>query len=249
MNLDKICVVLVEPKGAGNIGSVCRAMMNFGFSGLRLVNPRVDHLCDESRNMAVKAVALLKSAIMYDDLAEALADCHFSLGTTRRFGKYREEFLYPDKAAKLVCELPKESRVALVFGREDIGLQTSELDLCQRFISIPTSQIHPSMNLAQAVSLCLYEISMALNTIIATKEPLNDKFLVSGESLEAMCQQMQKTLLDIGYLDPQNPNHLMRTFRRIFGRQLLSDREVRILRGLWSRIDWLKGTVESFQKD
>lgn len=245
MNPDKICVVLVGPKGAGNIGSVCRAMMNFGFSDLRLVNPRVDHLCDEARNMAVKAAILLESASVHFNLAESLADCHFSLGTTRRFGKYREEFLHPDKAARLVCGLPKDSRAALVFGREDKGLQTCELDLCQRLITIPTSEDHPSMNLAQSVSLCLYELFIALDT--ATEEPLHDALPVSGESLEAMYQHMQKTLLDIGYLDPQNPGHLMRTFRRIFGRQLLNDREVGILRGLWNRIDRLKGELKKIQ--
>lgn len=242
MTPDKICVVLVEPKGAGNIGSVCRVMMNFGFSDLRLVNPRVDHLCDEARHMAVKAANLLETVSLHADLAGALADCHFSLGTTRRFGKYREEFLHPDKAASLIYELPEDSRAALVFGREDKGLQASELDLCQQFITIPTSEDFPSMNLAQAVSLCLYELATASD--IAPEEPLSDIPPASGETMELMCQHMQKTLLDIGYLDPQNPNHLMRTFRRIFGRQLLNEREVRILRGLWSRIDWLKGGLD-----
>ncbi len=153
--------MLVEPQGALNIGSVARAMMNFGFSDLRLVNPQTDHLSDEARRMAVKATSLLEGAQIHPDLPSALADCHLAMGTTRRFGKYREDFLHPDQAAQEILALPPAQRTALVFGREDKGLHTAELDLCQRLITIPTGDLLPSMNLAQAVSLCLYEAAKA----------------------------------------------------------------------------------------
>ncbi|PLX84739.1 MAG: RNA methyltransferase [Desulfuromonas sp.] len=238
-NLDNVCVVLVEPQGGLNIGSVCRAMMNFGFSDLRLVNPETDHLGGEARLMAVKASRLLEEAAVFGSLEKALEDCHMALGTTRRFGKYREDFLHPDDAGRFLLPWSEKGRVALVFGREDKGLLTDELALCQRFITIPTSDQLPSMNLAQAVSLCLYETAKALGE--SRGKDYGRKKQASGKTLEGMYGHMKKTLVDIDYLDTNNPEHILRTFRRIFGRAGLNDREVRILRGLWSRIDWVEG--------
>lgn len=237
-----ICIVLVEPQGDRNIGSVCRAMANFGFGDLRLVNPQVDHLTHEARQMAVKAGVLLEQAQVFENLEACLADCSLAFGTTRRFGKYREDFLHPDEAAEFFLPRASNGKVALVFGREDRGLLTSELDLCQRFITIPTNDDLPSMNLAQAVAVCLYETARAAHRL---KEGQNRvagrKKFISGEKLEAMYGHMRRTLVDIEYLNPDNPDHILRAFRRIFGRAGLNEREVRVLRGLWSRIDWVEG--------
>lgn len=238
MNIENIVVVLVEPQGPLNIGSVCRAMMNFGFSDLRLVNPSADHLHDDARRMAVKAGSLLEGAALYDGLEDALRDCHLALATTRRFGKYREDFLHPDEAAEYLLPWSEKGKVALVFGREDKGLTTEELDLCQRLITIPTHDQLPSMNLAQSVVLCLYEIVQAQASQM--NKSGGRKKLATNGVLESMYGHMRRTLCDIGFLDEQNPDHILRSLRRIFGRAGLNDREVRILRGLWSRLDWLE---------
>ncbi len=232
-----ISIILVEPQGPLNIGSVCRAMANFGFDDLRLVNPQADHQCDDARRMAVKATPLLENATLFPTLAEALADCHFAMGTTRRLGKYREHFLHPDQAAEEILPLSAQGRCALVFGREDHGLFTSELDLCQRLITIPTHADLASMNLAQAATLCLYEIHKA--RLSSSRRP-GVRRLALSEKLEAMLQHMLQTMNSINYLNPQNPEHILRTYRRIFGRAQLNEREVRVLQGLWSQIDWLK---------
>lgn len=236
MNAANICIVLVEPQGALNIGSVCRVMMNFGFTDLRLVNPTANHLSDEARRMAVKASHLLENAKIFPHLAAALSDCQLALGTTRRFGKYREEFFSPDEAGRFIHSQPKKTKTAYVFGREDSGLFTSELDLCQRLITIPTDDQQPSMNLAQAVTVCLYEFTK--HNSAKHKDVRVTQSSVSGKDLENMFQHMRQSLLDIGYLDPQNPDHILRAFRRMFGRAGLNEREVRILQGLWNRIDW-----------
>lgn len=237
MDFSHIQVVLVEPQGALNIGSVARAMGNFGFSRLRLVSPQADHLGDEARRMAVKAAPILEQAEIYPELKAALADCHLALGTTRRFGKYREDFIHPDEIGSIVPRTVEDGRAALVFGREDKGLLTGELDLCQRFLTIPTCRDLPSMNLAQSVGICLYELARS-----GFDGDLRHgrKRIASGQTLEALYEHMRRTLLDIGYLDPQNPEHILHTYRRIFGRALLNDREVRVLRGLFSRIDWVE---------
>jgi len=237
--LDNLNVVLVEPRGGLNIGSVCRVMANFGLSHLRLVNPQINHLGEEARRMAVKAAPLLESAEVFADLPSALADCSFSIGTTRRFGKYRENLLHPDQAAQHVLPLSAQGQIGLVFGREDRGLHNEELDMCQRLMTIPTREPVASMNLAQAVAVCLYEVQKVYGEMAGKQ--VGGKSLASGQDLERMFQHMRETLLDIEYLDSQNPAHILRGFRQIFGRAGLSTREVRVLQGLWSRIDWVEG--------
>lgn len=244
MTAINVCVVLVEPKGGANIGSVSRVMKNFGYSDLRLVNPRVDHLGEESCNLAVTSVDILKKARLFSNLAESVADCGLIMGTTRRTGKYREEFLHPKELGGVIAGLPGQTRTALVFGREDQGLKTSELDLCQLLVTIPTGKSLPSMNLAQAAALCLYETAASLGALDFPPEKPQSR--AESRDLEAMFLQMERTLDDLGFLDPQNPKHLMRTFRRMFGRQGLDQREVRVLRGLWSKIDWLQGEYRRF---
>lgn len=237
MKLDHLCIVLVAPSGALNIGSVARAMANFGVSELRLVAPQTDHLQEDARKMAVKATPILEQALLYDDLASALGDCHLAFGTTRRFGKYRENLLHPDEAAETLRPLLNKGRIALVFGREDRGLKTEELDLCQRLITIPTDEHLPSMNLAQSVAVCLYEIARGRGT---GKLSGTGRKLATVAQLENMFDHMRNSFREIGYLDPQNPEHILRAIRRFLGRAALDPREVRILRGLLSQIDWVE---------
>jgi len=238
MSLNNICIILVEPLGSLNIGSVSRAMMNFGLSDLRLVNPKVSHLNDEARRMAVRSTVLLEKARIFPDLSQALADCHFSMATTRRLGKYRGNYLVPDAAARHLLPLAESGTVALVFGREDHGLSTSELDLCQRLICIPSHDDLRSLNLAQAVTVCLSQIFTEYKN--SEEKEVSVRKLASSETLEGMYNHMCKTLVDVNYLDSQNPEHILRTFRAIFGRAELNEREVRVLHGLWSRMDWIE---------
>lgn len=237
LSINNLCVVLVEPKGAGNIGSVARVMKNFGFGELRLVQPRASHLGAEARNMAVSAVDLLERVRVYENLALALSDRNLSLGTTRRFGKYREELLYPAEAATTIVSLAKTAKAAIVFGPEDTGLKTEDLDLCQYCVTIPTHADLPSMNLAQAVTVCLYEASLKFSS--PPEEKVRGKRPALGKNLEAMFVQMRQVLLEVGFLNPQNPEHLVRIFRRMLARQGLTEHEVQILRGLWDKISWL----------
>ncbi|MBU1640137.1 MAG: RNA methyltransferase [Proteobacteria bacterium] len=230
---ENITLILVEPKGGHNIGSICRVMMNFGFRELRLVNPRVDHFSKEARDMAVTAKeTILRSTRKFNSLEEAIADCHLVIGSTRRFGKYRNDFIRPDQLVKTCGAIPDNQKIALIFGREDHGLTTSELSLCDTFIAIDTSPELPSLNLAQAVAICLYEFSR--------QSPQDSPDLperATAKSKESMIQHMGKTLLAAGYLDPLSPDHILKTYRRIFNRAGLNEREVRILHALWSLID------------
>lgn len=238
-HLANIAVILIEPQGPLNIGSVCRVMMNFGLADLRLVNPQTDHLGEEARRMAVRAAPLLEGAKVYNSLAAALAGCTFAIGTTRRFGKYREDFIHPDDAGREIFTAAATASSALVFGREDRGLHTNELDLCQRLLTIPTHDDLPSMNLAQAVAVCLYEVGQAAAEA-AGKVQGRRRISAPSAAIEAMYHHMRESLVAVGYLDEQNPEHILRTFRRIFSRAGLNERDVRILQGLWSRLDWIE---------
>lgn len=237
MNLENICIVLIEPQGPRNIGSVARAMANFGMHDLRLVRPQTDHLQEEARQMAVKAAGLLEQAQTHAELETAVSDCHCVFGTTRRLGKYRIDILNPDDAALQMLPLLEQGRVALVFGREDKGLKTEEIDLCQRLVTIPTDDRLPSMNLAQAVGVCLYELYRQHGKVLG--KVANGKKLAASDEVEAMFSHMRQTFLAIDYLNPQNPEHILRTYRRMLGRAGLDAREVRALRGLLSSIDWV----------
>ncbi|SCY11094.1 RNA methyltransferase [Desulfoluna spongiiphila] len=246
MKTEQISIVLVEPQGPLNIGSVSRAMMNFGFSRLVLVNPQCDHLSLDALRMAVKTKRLLEEAVVVDTLAEALEGVHYAFGTTRRFGKYRNVFFTPDELSEKLHPMGDEVNAALVFGREDKGLKTEELDLCQYFITLPTDEAYPSMNLAQAATVCMYEVRKRFAG--PTPEGIETRVPATNESLERMLRHMQKTLLDIEYLDPLSPDHLLRTYRRIFGQSDITEREVSILQGLWSRIDWTESERIKWKK-
>jgi len=159
--MDHISIVLVEPQGPINVGSVCRCMMNFGLHDLRLVNPCDDYRSLNARRMALSAETILARSTIFPTLKEALSDCQAAFGTTRRFGKYREDCITPQDAATRIQSQSPPHRTALVFGREDRGLHTSELDLCQWFVTIPTDNGYPSMNLSHAVAILLYELGKA----------------------------------------------------------------------------------------
>lgn len=240
MRASHIAVVLVEPQGPLNIGSVCRTMMNFGFSDLRLVNPCPSYNGRDSRKMALKADSLIDNAKLFHQFSDAVSDCHLVMGTTRRLGKNREDCQNPDEAAEKAASYDDSCRMAVVFGREDRGLLTEELDLCQVLITIPTHESFSSMNLSQAVAVCLYEFDKHLSGKDEhgiNKRPVRP---CEGRKLEAMFNHMRETFRLIDYSDPLSPDHILRTFRRIFGRTTLSDRDVRILQGLWSRMDWIE---------
>ena len=151
--MNKISIILVEPKQPGNIGSVCRALANFGVDDLRLVNPVCNHLAEEAAKLAVFAKPLLDNAVIYPTLAAAIADCNYTIAATRREGCCRNELQPLSAAAESFAE--KSARIGLVFGREQSGLTTEEVIMCSHAAAIETTA-DGSLNLAQAVVVFLY---------------------------------------------------------------------------------------------
>lgn len=244
--LENIRIVLVEPKGSGNIGSVARAMKNMGLKELAIVGGgRTESFW--ARAMAVHAKDVLQGARRFATLREAVADCGLVVGTTRRSGLYRSHSRSPREVAQRIISSSRSAKCALVFGPEDHGLSNRDLKHCQWLITIPSHSDYPSLNVAQAVVICLYEIYLAAprqaqggEQSRATLEKVPQEIIsrAPAESVERLFDRMRRSLLKIGFLDPQNPEHILLALRRILGRAALEEKDVRILTGLFRQIEW-----------
>lgn len=237
---DDIIIILVEPQSPGNIGMACRAMKNMGFNQLRIVKG-CDRFDAEALKFAVAARDLLESAQVFPDLSSATADCTLTVGTTRRHGKYRQEILTPAEVAScLKQQVSPDCRAAIVFGREDNGLTTEELSLCRWHATIPTSSEYGSLNLSQSVLLFCYELGKVSESAGGGR-PLE---LAKSDEMETLFAHFNATLNKVGFLNEQNPAHMMRSLRRIFFRANLDSREVTVLRGMLTQIDWASSAFD-----
>lgn len=231
--LENIRIVLVDPRGSGNIGSVARAMKNMGLDDLAIVGKgRIKSFW--ARAMAVHAEHVLKEARCFPTLREAVASCNLVVGTTCRGGLYRSHSRSPREVASEIVAAARSGKVALVFGPEDHGLSNRDLQHCQWLITIPAHPGYPSLNVAQAVMVCLYETFLAA----LEKFPTETIARATEESVARLFDRMRSSLLKIGFLDPQNPEHILLALRRVLGRAGLEEKDVRILTGLFRQIEW-----------
>ncbi len=235
MSLDHIRVVLVGPLYGGNVGSICRAMANMGLSHLTLVAPAPTLNFAEARMMAVAADYILEARRETATLEEAVADCSLVMGTTARIGLYRQHAKTPREWAPQILESAQANPVALVFGRENSGLTNEEIAVCTNMIQIPSSPQYPSLNLAQAVMVCCYELYLAA----AVHEPLQEKTPeCSTRAREQMFRMWREMLLEIGFMEEEKADHMMLGIRRIFSRAPLTEDDVRILMGIARQTMW-----------
>jgi tRNA/rRNA methyltransferase len=239
--IENIRIVLVRPQGMMNVGSVARAMKNVGISELAVVNPAAPPTHPDARVMAVRAHDILEGALIFPRLTDAIADCTSVIGTTRRKGKGREGVIDPRQMASEIADIAQQNKVAVVFGPEDRGLTNRDLDLCQRFVTIPSHEEYGSLNLAQAVMIICYEIYLAFHH---NEVDSGTRRLATSEELEGMYYHMEEVLLGIGFLDQNNPKRIMAVLRRIFSRARLNSREVKILRGICRQGNWYAGQKE-----
>ncbi len=232
--LDNIRIVLVGAMYGGNVGAVCRAMCNMGLVDLALVQPRPLNW-DEARWMACHAVEILDNHSVFDSLRSATADCMCVWGTTARSGLYRQHARSAREWAPAIVEAAAKGRVALVFGREDNGLTNEELALCTHLIRIPTAESYPSLNVAQAVLLCAYEVFLAAGIYTPPQEKSPEAPMALKERLFDMWRDM---LLAIGFMHEGNADHMMFGLRRVFGRGVHTTDDVRILMGVARQTRW-----------
>lgn len=232
--LANIRIVLARPIYGGNIGAVCRAMANMGLSDLALAGAGAfDQV--EARKMACWATAILEGSRRVATLAEALGDCALVFGTTARLGLYRQHTRTPREWAATILAAAQAGRVALLFGPEDDGLSNEELAQCHHLVRIPSTPEYPSLNLAQAVMICAYELYAASGAF----EPLPEKSpLAESRMKERLFAMWEEMLLEIGFMQPDKAQHMMLGLRRIFARGALSEDDVRILMGIARQTRW-----------
>ena len=239
--LADVRIILVEPAGALNVGAIARTLKNMGLSQLWLVNPDCDPLGEEARMMAVHAGDILENAKIVGNLSEALVGCVRAIATTARDRSLERPLEHPKIALPWLCCPAAAS--ALIFGPEDRGLSNQELNYAQRFVRIPSSEAYPSLNLAQAVAICAYELSQ---TVVGDSSPELTQGLMPVdlnpsapmEAIEAYYQHLEALLLKIGYVYPHTAANRMEKFRRLFNRAGLSSNEVAMLRGILSQVEW-----------
>jgi tRNA/rRNA methyltransferase len=240
-NNSNVIIVLVEPAGPLNVGSVARVMKNFGLSQLILVNPQCDRSSLDAIKMAVRGQEILESAIIVPTLPEALQGCVRAIATMGREYSGEIPIENPRTALPWLLEV-SENPVALIFGREDRGLTNEELNYAHKLVSIPTSSEYPSLNLATAVSICCYELSQTTN-IVANQNTLAIE-LAPLDAMEGYYQELESLLLSIGYLYPHTAASRMEKFRHIYNRAYLQPVEVGMLRGILRQIEWAINTKD-----
>lgn len=233
--LSQVRVVLVSPMFGGNVGSICRAMGNMGAQDLAIAAPRTLDL-KEARMMACHADSILESRTEYPSLADAIADCGMVIGTTARVGLYRQHARTAREWAPTVfAEAARGTRIALIFGPEDKGLSNEDLAMCTHILRIPTTQAYSSLNLSQAVLVCLYEIFVASEQF----EPQSEKSeLATSDLRERMFSIWRELLLRVGFMDHQKADHMMLGIRRVMARGALTFDDVNIMMGVARQTEW-----------
>ncbi len=230
---DRLLVVLVSTRNPLNIGAAARAMSNFGFEQLRVVSPFGPSF--REAKSAVGAAALLKRAQEYETLAQAVADCSLVVGTTAARGRRLDhELISLPEAAGLLRRQLRSGRVALLFGSEKRGLSNRDLSCCHWLIRIPTSQQQPSMNLGQAVAVCLYQLSQHRISRTETKRQANAR----SEELDRVTAGLLDALRVCGYLEsPLNPTSQQK-LQRFVRRLSLTQSDAHLLLGMLRQMKW-----------
>jgi TrmH family RNA methyltransferase len=246
----KFSFILVRPEQLGNIGSVARVMKNFGLSDLRLVEAPRNYKDAEARKMAVGAFDLLKMSTNFNNLADAIGDLHFVIGTSS--GQQRKQAILPIDAILGQSALSgKENKIGIAFGEERNGLRNDELEQCHVIATIPTNLEFPSLNLAQAACIVGYEISKRFQLISAMLESedtsSNGEPELRANALEANLPSVSEveqlfdlvaTLMDItDFSRSFNKAQVTAEIRRFYQRAMPTKRECDLLRGMLHKLN------------
>ncbi len=228
---ERLCLVLVSTRNPLNIGAAARAMSNFGFSELRLVKP-YEPSFQEARS-AVGAAEVLKRARLYASVAAAVADCGLVVGTTAAANRELQHPLLPlQKGSRLIRKGLGRGRVALLFGSEKRGLSNDDLSHCHWLLRIPTREEHGSMNLGQAVAVCLYEMVRASRVRTPAAKPAP---AAAGE-LERITGLLLQLLKVSEYVKPGTEAATVAKLRRMVRRLDVSATDAQVWLGMLRKI-------------
>jgi len=223
---------------AGNIGATARVMRNMGLSELVLVSPAADITDRQARQLSTHGEDILDNARIVTDLGEAVADCVLVAGTSARVGGpfRRQSAGTPDEILPHLVEASAQGPTALVFGPEPNGLSNAEVTRCHSVIHIPANPSYPSLNLAQAVAVVLYELRRAW--LKRTELPIAPAPAAPFADLERMFGNLRTALEEIHFLYGDNADTLMHALRHLIGRARPTAMEVDVLLGLARQLRW-----------
>ena len=222
-----ISVVLVEPKNSGNVGAIARAIANFGFEKLILVNPKCDHLSQTARNRAKWAQDVLKKAKIVNSLSSIKS---ILVATTGKIGTDYNIPRSPISPQQLSNIVNKKKDIALIFGRENSGLNNEEISKCDFVVTIPTSKKYSVMNLSHAVAVILYELSK-------TKENIASHIIFASEQDKKQLMKMfNKALNKMDFATKEKKQTQITVWKRMIGKSFLTKREAFALMGFFRKL-------------
>ncbi|BBM85687.1 RNA methyltransferase [Candidatus Uabimicrobium amorphum] len=238
LNLNNIAIVLVETISPGNIGAVARATKNMGISDLRLVKPKRDPFGEEARKLAHGAIDTLEASKVFPSIEEATKDCSTVVATSHDTIRYKLQSYSVREIGQHLIPYTVNNKVAILFGREDIGLHNEEIKKCSFLVNIPTFRNYPAINLSKAVMLTCYELFMT--TQQQTQAPQYPK-LVDQNKMENFYEVVLRMINSAGFRHKNNDSSIfMGSLRRIFGRTGLDEHEMAILIKLFSQFTYVE---------
>ncbi len=227
-----IVVVLDQPQDLVNIAHVVRVMKNFGLRDLRLVDP-ADYDAYRVEGIAHQTQDVLARVRSFESLPDALADCAHVVGFTARGRTAKRNLQRPREAAGEILATAEGAVVALLFGREDRGLSNEALDRCHRVVTIPSESSYPSLNLAHAAVVMLYELALARGAGERPfKAPRRRAPAATGDEMERLFTDVERALRAIDFFKTRNAAGVMRTVREVVHRTPLDAREAKLLRAM-----------------
>ena len=231
---NNISIILVEPQLGENIGTTARAMLNFGFENLILVNPRDDWPNEYAIKAAAGAIKVIEKTRVFKNLEDALSEFNFAFSTTIRPRDMVKPVNGLEKMAKKSYEkLEMKQKIAFIFGREKSGLTNHQISLTDEIIEIPTNKDFSSLNLAQAVILVVSELNRLGVSYAKEEIVIPDSFPANKKDLISFFNHLERALDDSGFLKPvEKKPTMMMNIRNIFNRSNLTDQEVKTLRGV-----------------
>jgi len=236
-NFSNLKVILVEPNGPLNVGSVARLCSNFEVEELRIVSPKCNIYSLEAKKMALKGQKFIDHCKIFDNLEKAIYDCDLVLASCGRIEVSKDSFFESSEDIfSWIFSLGKIKNLAIIFGREDRGLTNEELLLANKTFNIATSRNNPSLNLSHAVSIALYELNKTSEK--NSKKELKVFNLASSKQINDSFVEIEEMLLGVGYLLKHTSKVKISKFKKYILRANTSINEMNVLRGIVHQINW-----------
>jgi len=230
-------VVLVEPNGPINVGSIARLCSNFEVNELRIVSPKCDIFSLEAKKMALKGQVYIDNCKIFNNIEQAIFDCDLVLASCGRIDLSNDiECETPHEISRWISSFVEINNVAILFGREDRGLSNNELLFANKIFNIKTSQNYPSLNISHAVSIILYELNKCSTN--NSKKDLQVFNLASSKQIYESLNEIEEMLIRTGYLLEHTAFSKISKFKKFILKAKTSSYEINVLRGIVHQINW-----------